>query len=161
MNWTASLAMLGITLGAILEKNGVLEVLLGQVVKYAASIGRLVTATVLSTIGLNMITASQYTSIVISGRMFILEYKRRGLLPQTLSRTLEDAGTITLPLVPWNTCAVFMAGTLGVSTVEYAPFAILCWVVPIISIIFGFMNKFQWKTGEIPSKKVHEKVTNV
>lgn len=161
MNWTASLAMLGITLGAILEKNGVLEVLLGQVVKYTASTGGLVTATVLSTVGLNMITASQYTSIVISGRMFISEYKRRDMLPQTLSRTLEDSGTITSPLVPWNTCAVFMAGTLGVSTVQYAPFAILCWVVPIISIVYGFMNKFQWKTGEIPSKKAYQKATNV
>ena len=158
MNWTASLAMLGITLGSILEKNGVLEVLLGQVIKLIASTGGLVAATVLSTIGLNMITASQYTSIVISGRMFVSEYKRRDMLPQTLSRTLEDSGTITSPLVPWNTCAVFMAGTLGVSTVQYAPFAILCWVVPIISIVFGFMNKFQWKTGEIESKKVYEKV---
>ena len=160
MNWTASLAMLGITLGSILEKNGVLEVLLGQVVKLTASTGGLVAATVLSTIGLNMITASQYTSIVISGRMFVSEYKRRDMLPQTLSRTLEDSGTITSPLVPWNTCAVFMAGTLGVSTVQYAPYAILCWVVPIISIVFGFMNKFQWKTGEIPSKKAYEKLAN-
>ncbi len=155
MNWTASLAMLGITLGSVLEKNGVLEVLLGQVVRLTKSIGGLVTSVVLSAIGLNMITASQYTSLVITGRMFVGEYKKRDLLPQTLSRTLEDSATLTSPLVPWNTCGVFMAGTLGVSTLAYAPYAILCWVVPIISIVYGHLNKFQWKTGEIESAKVY------
>lgn len=157
MNWTASLAMLGITLGTILEKTKVLEVILSKLKRFTKSVGGLVTTTVLSIIGLNMITASQYTSVVIGGRMFISEYKKKEMLPQTLSRTLEDAGTITSPLVPWNTCGVFMAGTLGVSTIKYAPFAILCWIVPIIAIIFGFANKFQWKTGEIPSKNVYEK----
>ncbi len=79
------------------------------------------------------------------------------MLPQTLSRTLEDSGTITSPLVPWNTCGVFMAGTLGVSTIEYMPYAIFCWVVPLIAIIYGFTNKFQWKTGDISSRKVYSK----
>lgn len=155
MNWTASLAMLGITLGSVLEKNGVLEVLLGQVVRLTKSIGGLVTSVVLSAVGLNMITASQYTSLVITGRMFVGEYKKRDLLPQTLSRTLEDSATLTSPLVPWNTCGVFMAGTLGVSTLSYAPYAVLCWVVPIIAIVYGHLNKFQWKTGEIESSKVY------
>lgn len=157
MNWTCSLAMLGITLGTILEKSGVLEVLLSKLYIFTKSVGGLVCTTVLSVIGLNMVTASQYTSIVIGGRMFISEYKKKDMLPQTLSRTLEDAGTITSPLVPWNTCGVFMAGTLGISTMEYAPYAILCWVVPIIAIIYGFTNKFQWKTGEIPSSKEYNK----
>lgn len=155
MNWTASLAMLGITLGSILEKNGVLGVLLGQVVKLIKSIGGLVTAVVLSAICLNMITASQYTSLVITGRMFVSEYRKRDLLPQTLSRTLEDSATLTSPLVPWNTCGVFMAGTLGVSTLEYGPYAFLCWVVPIIAIVYGYLNKFQWKTGEIVSNRTY------
>ena len=161
MNWTCSLAMLGITLGTILEKLGVLEVLLSKIIRFTKTVGGLVCSTVLSVIALNMITASQYTSIVIGGRMFISEYKKKDMLPQTLSRTLEDSGTITSPLVPWNTCGVFMAGTLGVSTLSYAPYAVLCWVVPIISIIFGFTNKFQWKTGEIQSKKVYEKVEQI
>lgn len=162
MNWTCSLAMLGIALGTILEKSGVLQVLLSKMIRFTKTVGGLVCSTVISVIALNMVTASQYTSIVIGGRMFITEFKKKNMLPQTLSRTLEDAGTITSPLVPWNTCGVFMAGTLGVSTLEYAPFAVLCWVVPLISIAFGFTNKFQWKTGEIPSKKVYEQIkTNI
>jgi len=158
MNWTCSLAMLGIALGTILEKLGVLEVLLSKLFRFTKTVGGLVCTTVLSVIALNMVTASQYTSIVIGGRMFVSEFKKKNMLPQTLSRTLEDSGTITSPLVPWNTCGVFMAGTLGVSTMAYAPYAVLCWVVPVISIIFGFANKFQWKTGDIPSKKTYEKV---
>ncbi|WP_082677240.1 Na+/H+ antiporter NhaC [Bacillus sp. FJAT-29937] len=156
MNWTSSLAMLGIILGTILEKTGVLEVLLSKLFRLTKTVGGLVSTTVLSVVGLNMITASQYTSIVIGGRMFITGYKKKNMLPQTLSRTLEDSGTITSPLVPWNTCGVFMAGTLGVSTMAYAPYAIFCWTVPIIAIIYGFTNKFQWKTGEIESKKVYD-----
>lgn len=156
MNWTASLAMLGITLGAILEKNGVLGTLLNQILKRTSSVGGLVTATILGTISLNIITASQYTSIVIGGRMFIPGFKKFNMLPQTLSRSLEDSGTITSPLVPWNTCAAYMTGALGVATVEYMPYAIFCWVVPIISITFAWLNKFQWKTGDIPSKRVYD-----
>lgn len=87
MNWTASLAMLGITLGAILEKNGVLGTLLNQILKRTSSVGGLVTATILGTISLNIITASQYTSIVIGGRMFIPGFKKFNMLPQTLSRS--------------------------------------------------------------------------
>ena len=155
MNWTCSLAILGIILGTILEKTGVLSVVLGTLHRFTKSVGGLVASTVVSVIGLNMLTASQYTSIVVGGRMFITEYKKKNMLPQTLSRTLEDAGTITSPLVPWNTCGVFMAGTLGVSTTSYAPYAVLCWIVPIITILYGFSNKFQWKTGEIPSKKTY------
>lgn len=157
MNWTASLAMVGITFGKILEKSGVLETLLNRLQIFTKTVGGLVCTTVLATIGLNMATASQYTSVVLGGRMFISAYKEKDMLPQTLSRTLEDSGTITSPLVPWNTCGVFMAGTLGISTIEYMPYAIFCWVVPAIAIIYGFTNKFQWKTGEIPSKKVYEK----
>ena len=156
MNWTASLAMLGITLGAILEKNGVLGTLLNQILKRTSSVGGLVTATILGTISLNIITASQYTSIVIGGRMFIPGFKKFNMLPQTLSRSLEDSGTITSPLVPWNTCAAYMTGALGVATGEYMPYAIFCWVVPIISITFAWLNKFQWKTGDIPSKRVYD-----
>jgi len=77
------------------------------------------------------------------------------MLPQTLSRTLEDAGTMVSPLVPWGLCGVYFAGALGVPTLSYIPYAALCWLCPIIAIIYGFLNKFQWKTGEIPSKKTY------
>ncbi len=77
MNWTCSLAMVGITLGTILEKSGVLKVILSKLYKFTRTVGGLVCTTVLSVIGLNMVTASQYTSIVIGGRMFISEYRKK------------------------------------------------------------------------------------
>lgn len=158
MHWTASLGLIGIAYGGILEKLGVLEVFLEKLTSCIKSVGGLVTTTVLSVIGLNIVTASQYMAIVLGGRMFVSAYKEKDMLPQTLSRTLEDAGTLTSVLVPWNLCGVFFAGTLGVSTFSYLPFACLNWIVPIIAILYGVLNKFQWKTGEIPSTRTYRAV---
>lgn len=158
MHWTASLGLIGIAYGGILEKLGVLEVFLEKLTSCIKSVGGLVTTTVLAVIGLNIVTASQYMAIVLGGRMFVSAYKEKDMLPQTLSRTLEDAGTLTSVLVPWNLCGVFFAGTLGVSTFSYLPFACLNWIVPMIAILYGVLNKFQWKTGEIPSTRTYRDV---
>ncbi len=78
--------------------------------------------------------------------MYAAEYEKRGLKAKNLSRTLEDAGTMTSPLVPWNTCGAFMATTLGVATLSYLPFAFLCLISPIISIIYGMIGfKIEYK----------------
>jgi len=155
MSWTVSLTMIVMAYGAILEKLKVLEVVLERFKSLTKTVGSLVASTVLTAIGINFATASQYMSIVITGRLFVPAYKEKDMLPQTLSRTLEDAGTMTSPLVPWNVCAVFFASTLGVSTLAYAPFAFLNWVTPLVAILFGFLGKFQWKTGDIPSSKTY------
>jgi len=155
MSWTVSLTMIVLAYGAILEKLGVLEVVLNRFKSLTKTVGSLVCSTVLTGVGLNFATASQYMSIVITGRMYVSAYKEKDMLPQTLSRTLEDSATMTSPLVPWNVCAVFFAGALGVSTVAYAPYAILNWLTPMIAILFGFMGKFQWKTGDIASTKTY------
>jgi len=155
MSWTVSLTMIVLAYGAILEKLGVLEVVLNRFKALTKTVGSLVCSTVLTGVGLNFATASQYMSIVITGRMYVSAYKEKNMLPQTLSRTLEDSATMTSPLVPWNVCAVFFAGALGVSTVAYAPYAILNWITPMIAILFGFIGKFQWKTGDIPSTKTY------
>ncbi len=89
---------------------------------------------------MNIIAADQYIAIVLPGRMFRMEFKRRGLAPQNLSRTLEDAGTMTSALVPWNTCGAFMAATLGVPTLAYLPYAFLNLLNPVIAIIYGITN---------------------
>jgi Na+:H+ antiporter, NhaC family len=157
MMWTCSLGFIGVSYGGILEKTRILEVFLTGIQKAINTTGKLVASAVASVVVLNFATASQYMSIVIGGRMFVPAYKERNLLPQTLSRTLEDAGTVVSPLVPWGLCGVFFAGTLGVPTISYIPYAVLCWACPIIAIIYGFAGKFQWKTGEIPSKKVYVK----
>ena len=83
-------------------------------------------------------------------------FKKKNLLPQTLSRTLEDSGTIISPLVPWSLCGAYMAGTLGVSTMSYLPFAMFCWLCPVLAIVYGFTGKFFWKTGEKSSQKIYQ-----
>ena len=155
MMWTSSLGIIGITYGCILERSKVLEVFLKKLQAFTKTTGTLVLTTVLALIGLNFATASQFLTIVLGGRMFVSAFKEKDMLPQTLSRTIEDAGTVTSPLVPWGLCGVFITGTLGVPTLEYIPYAMFCWIVPIIAVTYGFLGLFQWKTGDIPSKRTY------
>lgn len=124
--------------GAVMEKTGMLQELAGRVLGMAKSTGGLITATVATSVGANIIASDQYIAIVVPGRMYRAEFAKRKLAPKNLSRTLEDAGTITSPLIPWNTCGAFMASTLGVSTVAYLPFAFFNLMNPIIAMIYGF-----------------------
>jgi len=108
-----------------------------------------------------VITAEQYISIIIPGRMYDQAYKDEELHPKNLSRALEDGGTITSPLVPWSTDAIFVLSTLGVSAWTYAPYAILNYSVPIISIIFsliGFSIVYTKKNG---NEDINEADANV
>ena len=155
MNYTCSLGIIAMVYGGILEKLGILEACLEKLTFVGKSVGTLVCSTVLSCILFNMITASQYMSIILGGRLFIGEFKKKDLLPQCLSRCLEDGGTVTSLIVPWNVDAAFAAATLGVAVLDFLPFAVFNWIVPIVSITFGFMGKFQWKTGEIKSAKTY------
>lgn len=81
------------------------------------------------------------------------------LLPQTLSRTLEDSGTIVSPLVPWSLCGVYMAGTLGVDAVSFIPYSFFCWICPLLAIAYAFTGKFFWKTGEKASQRTYRPLT--
>lgn len=155
MNGTCSLGIIAMVYGGILERLGVLEVLLSRMKFVSKSVGTLVCSTVIGCILVNMITASQYMSIILTGRLFIGEYKKKDMLPQTLSRTLEDGGTVTSLIVPWNVDAAFAAASLGVPVMSFLPFAVFNWVVPVIAITYGFLGKFQWKTGEIKSAKTY------
>src|SRR5699024_4783245 len=130
----------------ILEFTNIFEVLVEQIIKFARKTGSLVAATVVTCISSNIVGCEQYMSIIVPGRMYAEEYDKRGLKSKNLTRTLEDAGTMTSPLVPWNTCGAFMATTLGVSTISYLPFAILCLISPVIAIIYGFLGfKVEYK----------------
>lgn len=127
----------------IMEGSGMLQRLAAGIVSLATGNGRksrgnLVAASLLTAFFTNMAAAEQYLSIVITGRMYDSAYRRAGLHPKNLSRVLEDAGTLTSPLVPWNTCGAFMAVTLGVSTMAYLPFAFLNLVNPLISLLYGY-----------------------
>jgi len=151
MMWTISLILCALTFGGMLEKTGLLEVIAKKVLVYAKSTGSLVTATIVTSIFTNALAGDQYLAIVLPGRMYKEEFHKRGLAPRNLSRCLEDAGTMTSSLFPWNTCGAAMSTYLGVPTVEYVPYAILNLVSPIVSIIFGYTGFTMMKLEDDPS----------
>ena len=134
---TIWLILAALAFGAVMEHAGMLLRLIQGALKAAKSTGSLVITVVLSCIGINIIAADQYIAIVLPGKMFQAEFKRRNLDPKNLSRILEDSGTLTSPLVPWNTCGAYMAATLGVATFAYLPFAFLNLINPLVSILYG------------------------
>lgn len=138
MMYTVSLIMCAMVFGGIMEQSGMLGTLAESLLKFAKGTGSLVFVTILSCFLVNLLAADQYLSIVIPGRMYKDEFAKRGLHPKNLSRCLEDCGTITSPFIPWNTCGAYMSTTLGVSCLAYAPYCVLNYVNPIISIIYGF-----------------------
>lgn len=151
MMWTISLILAALSFGGTLEKTGMLESIAKRVLRYAKSTGSLVTATIFTSIFTNVLAGDQYLSIVLPGKMYKDEYHRRGLAPRNLSRCLEDAGTLTSPLVPWNTCGATMSTYLGVATIEYLPYCFLNLVNPFVSIFFGFTGITMMKLEDDPS----------
>lgn len=137
MNWTISLIVASMCFGGAMEITGCLEVLTQTMMKHAKGTGGLVFAVLCSSLSVDVISGSQYLSIFIPGRMFRLEFRRRGLHPKNLSRCLEDMGTLASPLIPWNTGGAFMYQTLGVNPFVFLPYAFLNWITPIVSLIYG------------------------
>lgn len=138
MMWTVSLILCAMSFGGVMEKSGMLEAIAQSILKLAHGTGSLVLATIITIIAMNMMAGDQYLAIVIPGRMYRQIYEDRGLHPKNLSRVLEDAGTLTSPLVPWNSCGLFMSSTLGVATLVYLPYCFLNLINPLISIFYGF-----------------------
>ncbi|NAM82204.1 Na+/H+ antiporter NhaC, partial [Staphylococcus epidermidis] len=138
MFYTISLTLVAMTFGGVLEYSGMLSALINVILKFAKNTGSLIASVIVSCIGTNFTCSEQYISIIVPGRMYAQAFKDKGLHAKNLSRALEDGGTLTSVFVPWNTCGVFIASTLGVTVFEYAPFAILNFLVPIISIIFAY-----------------------
>ena len=150
---TIWLILAALAFGAVMEHAGMLSRLIRGALRAAKSTGALITTVVLSCIGINVIAADQYIAIVLPGKMFQAEFKRRNLDPKNLSRALEDSGTLTSALVPWNTCGAYMAATLGVATFSYAPYAFLNLINPLISILYG-VTGFSIKRLEPESQPV-------
>lgn len=134
---TVWLILCAMAFGSVMEQVGLLERIINAILSSVESTTGLIVTTVFTCIGANVMTADQYIAIVLPGRMYKLEYAKRGLAPQNLSRTLEDAATMTSPLIPWNTCGAYMAGTLGVATLSYLPYAFFNLLGPILCIAFA------------------------
>jgi Na+:H+ antiporter, NhaC family len=137
---TIWLVLCAMAFGAVMERVGLLERLIRGVLAAAKSTGALIAATLGTAFGTNAVAADQYMSIVLTGRIFRPEYERRGLAPVNLSRALEDGGTLTSPLVPWNSCGAYMAATLGVATFDYLPYALFNLASPIVALVFAYLG---------------------
>ncbi len=151
MLWTINLIICAMTFGGIMDASGMLATLAGSLLKIAKSNGLLVVVTSVACVFVNVVSADQYLSLVLPGRMFKEAYEDRRLAPKNLSRVLEDVGTITSNLVPWNTCGVTMRTFLGTpqwGTNGYAPYAFLCWLTPIITNIYAFTGITMTKMTE-------------
>jgi len=126
--------------GGIMEKAGFLNSIADLILKKVNSTGSLVTSTAGSCIFFNLTASDQYMSIVVPGRMFSAIYKNKNLAPENLSRTLEDSGTVTSVLVPWNTCGAYHASVLNVATLTYLPYCFFSLISPIMTILVAYFR---------------------
>jgi len=140
MLWTILLIVCAMIFGGIMDGIGALARITKALLSVAKSVFGLFSSTVLSCIGLNVVASDQYLAIVIPGKMFKDAYADRGLAPENLSRTLEDSGTVTSVLIPWNTCGAYQAEVLGVGVGEYFVYAIFNWLSPIMTLIYAGLS---------------------
>ncbi len=137
---TIWLIICAMSFGAVLEKVGLLKRAVSTILRGAKSAGDMISRTILTCIGTNLVTADQYISIVMPGRMYKQEYEKRGLHQLNLSRSLEDGGTLTSPLIPWNTCGAYMHGVLGVHPFEYIFYTFFNVINPILAVIYAYVG---------------------
>jgi len=142
MSYTIALVLAATAFGGVLERVGFIGVLLEALLRRVKRTRGLLVSTVFAAVGTNFLIAEQYLAIVLPGRMFKETYREFGLQPRMLSRTLEDAGTVTSPLCPWNSCGAYMAAALGVSTFAYLPFALFNLLMPLISLVYAVFGIF-------------------
>src|SRR5215471_6770893 len=135
---TVWLILGALSFAAVMEHAGFLDRLMAPVLARARSAGSLIASVAATCLGLNIVAGDQYVADVLPSRAFRSAFASRGLAPRMLSRTVEDSGTVTSPLVPWNSCGAYMTGVLGVPTIEYLPYAFFNIVNPVIAVIFGF-----------------------
>ena len=137
---TIWLIICAMVFGGVMDAIGALKSISNALLKWATSTFQLFASTVASCLTINLTASDQYLSIVIPGKMFAKAYKDRDLAPENLSRTLEDSGTVTSVLIPWNTCGAYQSGVLGVSVGEYFIYAIFNWISPIMTLIYAALS---------------------
>lgn len=137
---TIWLIICAMVFGGVMEAIGALKTISAALLKMATSTVGLFASTVGSCLALNITASDQYLAIVVPGKMFAKAYEERGLAPENLSRTLEDSGTVTSVLIPWNTCGAYQANVLGVDTLDYLPYAFFNIISPFMTLIFAAFN---------------------
>ncbi|WP_298897136.1 Na+/H+ antiporter NhaC family protein [uncultured Psychroserpens sp.] len=150
MIWTILLIVCAMVFGGIMDAIGALARITKALLSVATTVFGLFASTVISCLGLNVIASDQYLALVIPGKMFKQAYEDRGLAPENLSRTLEDSGTVTSVLVPWNTCGAYQSGVLGVDVSQYFMYAIFNWLSPFTTLLFAaFRIKIRQISGKL------------
>jgi NhaC family Na+:H+ antiporter len=127
-----------VTFGALLEEFGMIGRLVDPLIRAARTTGRLFATVFACALGLNVVAGDQYIALVLPTKVFRAEFARRGLAPTNLSRLAADSGTVTSPLIPWNSCGAFMGAVLGVSALQYLPYALFNIASPALSVLYGF-----------------------
>lgn len=146
MFFTITIVVLALSLGGLLQILGILPALLKGISGFLTNTGRVTFVVASTAVGINVLIGEQYLSLLLSGNTFRSTYERLGLELKNLSRTIEDAGTVINPLVPWSVCGVFISSVLNVPVLDYLPYAFFCYICLILTLIFGF-------TGVTISKK--------
>ena len=144
---TLLLIFCAMTFSGAIESTGLLSRMAEPIIKYAQNTGSLIATTACTCIFFNITTSDQYMSIIVPGRMFADTYTEKGLAPENLSRTLEDSGTVTSVLIPWNSCGAAQSAVLGVATLAYLPFCFFNLISPLMTIAYGYFG--------IKIKKIH------
>lgn len=134
---TIWLIVCAMVFGGAMEAIGALDRITEALLKLFHTTFGLFASTVASCLALNVTASDQYLAIVVPGKMFSKAYRDKGLAPENLSRTLEDSGTVTSVLVPWNTCGAYQSGVLGVSTFAYLPYAFFNIISPFMTLLFA------------------------
>lgn len=137
---TIWLILTAMCFGGVMEATGLLRRITEPLIGLAQSNGSLVATTAGSCLFVNATASDQYLAIVVPGQMFKETYEERGLAPENLSRTLEDSGTVTSVLIPWNTCGAAQSTVLGVEVLLYAPFCFFNWISPLMTMLYGFLG---------------------
>jgi NhaC family Na+:H+ antiporter len=148
MMWTVSLGFIALSLGGLMEKTHMLEILLNKMKHLIKSILGLVSTHVIFSIVVNFLGGSQFLAIIIPGRMLLPMYKEKRLLPEVCSRVCEDSATVTSPLVPWGLGGAYFSTVLGVSTLDYFPYTFLAFFAPLITIYLAYINKFMFTEND-------------
>jgi len=140
MLWTIYLICCAMVFGGVMDAIGALSRITNVLLSFATTVFGLFASTVFSCLGLNAIASDQYLALVIPGKMFKKAFEDKGLAPENLSRTLEDSGTVTSVLIPWNTCGAYQSGVLGVGVGEYFVYAIFNWLSPFTTLFIAALN---------------------
>ena len=157
MTYAITLIVIAMAFGGIMEETHLLGVLVDKLKKLAKTPGGLVTITEVTCVASNFVVPDQYISIIIPGRMYAEEYKNKDLSPSSLSNALESAGTVTSALVPWNTCGAYISTNLGVTVIQYGPWAVFNWLMPIVTVIMAYLGlNLKDSEGKLLFKKRRE-----